>query len=148
MDINSCFPSTYLKADDIPAGREVSVTMAEVRLEPVDGANADPKPVLYFVGKKKGVVLNKVNSATIAQVYGAETDHWHGRPLVLFTTTTQFQGRVVPCLRCRVPAQSQAPQQPPQGQSVPPETAAPAQSDFSGPAQEPPPAVDDSEIPF
>lgn len=108
MDINSCFQSAYLKADDIPAGREVPVTMGEVRLENVEGANADPKPVLYFANKQRGLVLNKVNAATIAQCYGSETDDWRGRPLVLFTTTTSFQGRMVPCLRVRVPARQPA----------------------------------------
>jgi hypothetical protein len=48
-------------------------------------------------------VLNKTNADVIAYTFGDDTDHWVGRKIVLFATRTQFQGKLVPCVRVRVP---------------------------------------------
>lgn len=97
MNINGAFPSTYLKAADLQ-GRTVTVTMDHVKIEEVgDG----PKPVLYFQGKEKGLVLNKTNSNNIAFIYGPETDHWQGNPIQLFPTMVDFQGKSVEAIRVR-----------------------------------------------
>ncbi len=115
MLISSAFPSTYLRAADIPAGQQVVVNVDRVEIEDVGGNNnpADQKPVLYFAGKQKGLVLNQTNSHVIEAAYGDETDAWHGQPLALFQTTTDFKGTVVPCLRVKLPVTEPA-QQPPQ----------------------------------
>lgn len=148
MLISSVFHSTYLRADDIPAGRDAAVQIDRVDLEYVDGQTADPKPVAYFAGKNRGLVLNKTNASTIAAGYGDETDAWAGRPLVIFTTSTSFQGRQVPCLRVRIPSQA-----PP----VPPATTRPAQTDpghiagvgqAEAAAQQQMPPIGDDDIPF
>lgn len=133
MKISSAFPSNYLKASDIPQGPGATVNINEVRLEDVAGNNnpADCKPVLYFAGKTKGLVLNKTNSATIAAVYGDETEAWHGRPVTIFQSQTMYQGSMVACLRVMVPQQPG--QQPPAQQAAPqqtPEQQAAAVADF------------------
>lgn len=101
MDINSCFPGSYLKAADL-GGRTVKVLIDRVQEEDIGGEN---KPVMYFVGKDKGLVLNKTNSGVIVAVYGSETDEWSGKGLVLFPTKVSFQGSMVDAirLRCDVP---------------------------------------------
>lgn len=93
------FPSKYLKAADLQ-GREVRVTMAHVEREKIGD---DAKPVLYFKGKDKGVVLNKTNAGTISDAYGDDTDDWFDQPLILFSVMVDFQGKVAPAIRCRVP---------------------------------------------
>lgn len=84
----------FLKASDL-RGR-VSVQIARLAIEDFGG---ESKPVVYFVGKEKGLVLNKTNGNTIAAICGDETDSWPGNNIVLFPTTTDFQGSRVPCIR-------------------------------------------------
>jgi len=100
MNINTAFPSTYLKADDLQ-GKVVNVVVSGCKVEPL-GDGTDTKPVLYFQGKEKGLVLNKTNASVLAHVYGPETDGWVGKPLQVFPTQTSYQGRTVDCLRVRV----------------------------------------------
>ena len=105
MKMSSAFPSKYLRAADIPDGMFVSVKVKNCQLENVAG-NDDPnetKPVLYFEGKSKGLVLNKTNSTAIAHKSGDESDDWFGRTIQLYTTETLFQGQMKPCIRVKVP---------------------------------------------
>lgn len=102
MRISAAFPSKYLKSADIPEGRDIALQIDEVRMESMEQSK-DEKPVLYFIGKEKGLVLNSTNANTIADQYTDDTDEWHGRPVVLYASTTTYQGRNVACLRVRVP---------------------------------------------
>jgi len=98
MNVNDVFPSNYIKASDL-RGSQVTVTMQRIQIEEVgDG----PKPVLYFQGKDKGLVLNKTNANTIAGMYGPEMDGWAGRPVTLFATQVDFQGRQVEAIRVQI----------------------------------------------
>jgi hypothetical protein len=98
MDINSCFPGSYLKAQDLQ-GRTVTVKIDRVQVEVVGD---EEKPVAYFMGKDKGLVLNKTNAGTIAVLHGPETDQWIGREVKLYPTKVQFQGGMVDAIRIRV----------------------------------------------
>lgn len=140
MKMNDIYPSKYLKAGDLQ-GREVRVTMANVELEKIGDDN---KPVLYFKGKDKGVVLNKTNASTISIAYGDDTEDWYDQPLILFSVMVDFQGKVAPAIRCRVPTAKD-------------NKSAPRREDpiSSGPAETPRRAVGgisdtalDDEIPF
>jgi hypothetical protein len=73
------------------------------------------KPVLYFKGKDKGLVLNKTNSNTICAAYGDETGDWEGMQVVLYETMVEFQGQRKPGIRCIVPPQK--PQSPLDGET-------------------------------
>lgn len=99
MRISTAFPSSYIKAGDLN-GRNVRVLIDRVEMEDIGG---EIKPVLYFQGKEKGMVLNKTNSNNIAVAYGDETDDWHGKELVLFPAMVDFQGRTVEAIRVRLP---------------------------------------------
>jgi hypothetical protein len=99
MKISEEFPSKYLKASDLQ-GRDIKVIMANVEREKLGD---DMKLVLYFKGKEKGVVLNKTNSNTIVDAYGDDTDDWYDQELILFSVMVDFQGKVGPAIRCRVP---------------------------------------------
>ena len=96
MDINSAFPSTYLKAADL-AGQMRTVTIERVALELV--GDTDNKPVVYFVGIPKALVLNRTNGSAIANAYGTETNGWTGKQITLFSAPVSFQGRVVDAIR-------------------------------------------------
>jgi len=99
MKMSEEFPSKYLKAADLN-GREVRVTMSNVEREKIGD---DTKPVVYFKGKEKGVVLNKTNANTIVDAYGDDSEDWYDQPLILFSVMVDFQGKVQPAIRCRIP---------------------------------------------
>ena len=99
-NINDAFPSNYLKASDL-GGRQVVVTIDRVEFEPV-GRDKEVKPVLYFVGKTKGVVLNKTNGRKITEITGsAMTEEWVGSAITIYPTETEFAGETVECIRVK-----------------------------------------------
>jgi hypothetical protein len=96
VKINDQYPSAYLKAADLK-GRTVRVTIAGVSVEKIGD---DTKPVLHFVGKDKGLVLNKTNSNRIVEATGSdETEDWDGWSLVLYPCKVDFQGKRVDAIR-------------------------------------------------
>jgi hypothetical protein len=98
------FPSKYLKAADL-GGREIKVIMQNVEREEVGTKDGRPdyKPVLYFKGKSKGVVLNKTNTTRITDHYGTNPDDWFDQPLILYSEMATYAGKTGPAIRCRVP---------------------------------------------
>lgn len=104
MNIEEIFASKYLKADDLK-GREVQVRISQVELQTMQDGKV--KPCIFFMGKEKGVLLNKTNSFTIADTYGTDTDNWIGKDIVLFATRVMDPaGKMVPAIRLRVPQQA------------------------------------------
>lgn len=115
MKISEEFPSPYLKAADL-GGRDVRVTMGRVERETF---GTDKKLVLYFKGKEKGLVLNKTNAGTIGDFYGDDTDDWYDQSLILFSVKTDFQGKTVDAIRCRIPTAKDNRQAPPERRADP-----------------------------
>ena len=111
MNINTAFPSKYLKAADLN-GSAVKVTIRDVQLESV-GRTQDRKPVVYFLGKDKGLVLNRVNSNKIAEIAGSfDTEDWGGTIIAIYPTETEFAGETVECIRVKAPKAAEKVQQP------------------------------------
>ncbi len=107
MRISSAFPSKYLRAADLD-GRQITVEISGIEMEDV-ATGEEPKPVLYFSGKSKGVVLNKTNANTIASAYGDESDEWIGQQVMLFSAHVDFQGRSVEAIRMKIPPRKPQP---------------------------------------
>jgi hypothetical protein len=105
MKISDAFPSKYLKATDLN-GRAIRVKIDGCTLEPM--GDGQRKPVLTFIGKDKALVLNKTNASMIVSAYGDDADRWHGKGLEVYPDKTSMQGRVVDCVRVRVPYSSEA----------------------------------------
>lgn len=131
MNINDQFPSKFLKANDLD-GKQIIVTMRDCVVESI---GEDKRPVLYFVGKDKGVVLNKTNANNVGDAYGPDTDEWVGKKVVLYTAFVDFQGKSIESIRIRKPKDSELSAG---AKPEPRQAAAP-------PAFEP---ADDSDIPF
>ncbi len=129
MKIDELYPSRWLKAADVT--RPVLATIKNVTVEEV--SEGEDKPILNFLGNLKPMVLNRTNSTTIAELYGEDTDHWTGKPLVIFSAKVQFQSKLVDAVRIRAPK---------------PQTAPTAPAPTRGPkiADEPPAESDD--VPF
>ncbi len=108
MRTSDLFPSKYVKASDLEDGPK-TVVMRELVVEEIgQGKQREPKGVLYFHSRNKGLVLNATNCRTIEDAYGTESDNWPGKSIELFSTETDFQGKRVPCVRVRVPKEASA----------------------------------------
>jgi len=127
-NINDAFPSNYIKAADLK-GRQVSVKMDRAEYEMIGN---DKKLILYFVGKEKGMVLNKTNASNIATLYGDDTDDWRDQEVILFEAMVDFQGKTVPAIRIKGPVKTKPVRQASADmgrESVPQRQAAPADMD-------------------
>lgn len=102
MDYRSMFDRDYIGAWDIPAGKDVVVTICKVEARKLRNKTAaNTKPVLFFVGKEKGFACNKTNGKAIAGMYGNDADKWIGKRISLYATTTTFGSETVECIRVR-----------------------------------------------
>jgi hypothetical protein len=137
MKLSEVFPSKYLKAADLN-GKEPTAKIREIKMEEI-GQDKERRPVMYFMGTDKAMVLNKTNALTIGEHYGDDMSAWTGRQVVLFSAWVDFGGKTVQALRVRVPTAQAAP-----GTAVQQAATAAAIK-----AQEPFGGVDlDDEIPF
>jgi len=91
----------FLKAADLDGG-EKKVRIKSVTEEKV-GPDKDQKLVVWFTNDKRGFVLNQTNNRILREAFGDETDGWAGKIIVLFSSMTDFRGRVTPGLRVRIP---------------------------------------------
>lgn len=131
MNIDQAFPSNYIKASDLGENEPV-VTIREVKQEAI-GRNKEIKPVMYFEGKTKGLVMNKTNAKKIADLTGSkDTEDWPGHKIRLYATETEFAGEMTECIRIKAAGNGQA-------RPVPPPSPPPV--DHSAP-------LTDDDIPF
>ncbi len=111
-NINDAFPSNYLKASDLNGGQPV-VVIDRIEFEPV-GQKKEMKPIVYFAGKEKGLVLNKTNAKNITNLVGSpETEDWIGFSIRLYATNVEFQGDTVEAIRVKAAPASTRRQPPP-----------------------------------
>jgi hypothetical protein len=103
-DYRSFYDRNYIYAFDL-LGRDICVTVSEVKAAKVKDTEGkeQKKPILFFEESKegRGLVLCKTNGATIAALYGNNTENWIGKRITLFPTTTQAFGKTVECVRVR-----------------------------------------------
>jgi hypothetical protein len=115
MNINDAFPGKYFKAADVAQPRVF--TIASVAIESMqDGTQ---KPAISFTDSQQLFVLNKTNANTLSLALGAQTEDWAGKQIELYQDTAAFQGRSMPCVRCRIPATAPTTAAPPQQGDVP-----------------------------
>jgi hypothetical protein len=97
--ILSMYDNKYIYAFDLK-GRPAVVTMDRVAVGKL-GKEQQKKPILYFVGKERGLALNKTNARTIIGMYGPDVEKWRGKRITLFPTTCESFGSTVECIRIR-----------------------------------------------
>lgn len=98
-DINSMFPSKYLKASDLD-GPVIATIVGVEQQEMNDGQS---KPVIVFSEPHlKMMVVNRTNANNAAKALGTgDINAWTGRKIVIYPSTTEFKGATVSCLRIR-----------------------------------------------
>ncbi len=98
--------SENLKADDL-AEKDATLTIAGWTQKEFDEKNdfgeyKAKKVILSFKETEKTIVLNKVNSYTIADFLKSKNvDEWIGAAVVLYKTKTTFGGKMTDCIRVR-----------------------------------------------
>src|SRR5262245_42672542 len=99
--------SRFFKAADLP--QEKKLRIREATEEPI-GVGADQKKMLtvWFTNDERGLPLNKTNNRTLRGAFGDPVSGWVGKVIVLFPTQDEFRGKMVPCLRVRIPPPKQA----------------------------------------
>lgn len=99
MNIDTAFPSKYLKASDIPEDTVLPFVIEEVKMEEV-GREKSVKPIIYFKGQEKGFCCNKTNANTISKALGSrDTEDWIGKTIRLYSTEVQFGDEMVESIR-------------------------------------------------
>ena len=94
------FPSKWLAAADLN-GEDRIVQIKQIIPSEEVGQSKDKRPIVYYQGVEKGMVLNKTNAKRIAKLYGADTDKWIGKFITLYPSECDFGDETVPCLRVR-----------------------------------------------
>lgn len=99
MNIDQAFPSRFLKAEDIDEKTGALLTIDRVVMEWMDQDQTQEKPTIYFRDSVKGLVLNKTNATMMKELYGADTEAWVGRRIILRQDRVQYQGKLTPTIR-------------------------------------------------
>jgi len=127
MNIQHSFPSRWLKAGDLLASGGKAAY--EIRAVSMERVGEDEKPVVWFAGEPRGLVLNKTNGSRLAELFGEETDGWGGKTVGLEAVRVDFRGKIVDAIRVSLdlPTQRVQPQAPPKQAPAPePEPSEPA----------------------
>ena len=81
----------------------MALTISAVMVEDVGSdKKSEPKPIVYFSERDKGLVLNVTNKNTLVELLGVETDRWKGQRITLFPTQVDFRGDQVEAIRIRL----------------------------------------------
>ena len=95
MKINQMFPSKYMSGDDL-GGKPWSFKISQVVLEPMHDKQTNSKvkkPVVYFTGPRKGLILNRTIAEQIAAATGQDdTDNWPGHLVTIYPTVVTAFG--------------------------------------------------------
>ena len=97
-NLDDLYPSKYVKVVDL-AGNTHAVVIDRLEVETMP--KGEKKPVLYFTGRQKGLVLNKTNADAIAASYGKNTDSWIGKKIDLFSTRVSGPNGMTDGIRVR-----------------------------------------------
>ena len=102
MRMRDALPGRYLSGDDLDG--EVIVTIDRVVME----SFRDPrtrqesrKPVMYFQRAKRGLIINRTNWRTVADLYGDESDNWVGKRIALVSMMVDAYGKQTKAVRVR-----------------------------------------------
>jgi len=126
MKVSSLYGS-YFKSEDFEHGPRTLV-ISRFEHEDVGSDKKEMKPVLYFEGHEKGLVLNATNKNTLLPTFGDESDDWPGQAIEIYVADVQFGEKMVKGLRVRLPGtQATQPAQStqPAGGPPPPEAGDP-----------------------
>lgn len=115
MKLADLFPKKYLQAADLQ-GRAFTLTIQAIELRNMRTKETNQvtgevkytmtdKPVVFFVGRKAGVVLNKTRTQQLAEALGIEdTEQARGKSVTLYASGNQLMFRAAPKVEQKAPA--------------------------------------------
>ena len=104
MNIDQLYPGRFIKAGTL-GGKHVTVTIDRVFHEMLGQrknaagkviVQGERKVIMTFAGKEMGLVLAKINAASIAAMFGNDASAWTGKRIVLYATN-----KIMPFPRAR-----------------------------------------------
>ena len=98
-------PTKYICFEDL-RGQDVTVTVRAFTAEKMfANGKQQTRPVRYFEGKAKGMVVNATINDTLTALYGPELEGWVGKRITIYPTTDDRGGqeRMVVRVRPTVP---------------------------------------------
>ena len=125
--------SKYLKAGDLDKEKKFRIKSATDEVVGM-GDDKEHKLILWFTNDDRGLVMNRTNIRVLREAFGDTVDSWAGKIIIVYPTSVDFRGKLVPALRVRIPP-------PKQPAAYRPETGLPLQ-----PATEKPAAAADPEL--
>lgn len=102
MKFSDAYKGSFLKAADLD-NKTIRRTIKSLDMETI-GDDGKEKVVARFKEDDQGFVLNKTNASILAESLGDDMDGWVGRTILLRPDKTQFNGKMVPCIRVAIPA--------------------------------------------
>lgn len=126
--------SRFLRGEDLAAEKKFKIkTVTEETVG--QGQDKQQKLVVWFTNDNRGLPLNKTNNRTLRTAFGDDCDGWPNKIIVIYPTTAEMRGKMVPALRVKLP---------------PPKTAAqpaqPTPAPKPEPKPEPKPAAADPDL--
>lgn len=110
----------YLKAAHLPPGKAVPATVERIEFQTVHPRPGmeEIKPVMYFAGKTKGLILTSTNQRYLRATYGDDITASYGKPVTLRAITKRVAGRDVDTILLGPPT-AQPPTAPPDAHPAP-----------------------------
>ena len=102
MRMRDALAGRYLSGDDLDG--EVIVTIDRVVMESFRDPRTrqeSSKPVMYFQRAKRGLIINRTNWRTVADLYGDESDNWVGKRIALVSMMVDAYGKQTKAVRVR-----------------------------------------------
>ena len=103
MKLNDVFKSRFLKAEDFPEPRLLTISKTTLETVKNDDGEAE-KACLWFEESEQGMIVNKTNWVALINITGHDdSDEWSGTQVVIKSEVVAFGGRMVPALRLKKP---------------------------------------------
>jgi hypothetical protein len=103
---DAAFPSRYLTSGDVE-GKRFTATIKQI--EYCKMADGQEKPVAFFQGMKKGIVLNKSKAKLLAELSKSKKfDDWVGVAVEIYGSVTDLRGEEVACIKFAKTAKQKA----------------------------------------
>jgi hypothetical protein len=97
--LKEMYPGRFLEAANL-SGKTVTVTIEKITGDLLETERGKKRGyILTFVGKKKGLLLNKTNSLFIAAMFGENPNGWEGKRIAIYPTRCRLGGETVDCIR-------------------------------------------------